>query len=220
MTVTDWPGAGIFAPRFPNEPRMIRLASPVLFLAAGLLAACEQSASGPLATDAPAAAPTGAARIAYVNADTILANYAYLSGQTRILSQRQQDASTELERRLVKFQEQVHSFQRRAQAGSLTPKQIEAEQRVLAEREQELAAEQQRLAGEFQGEGLRLQNVVATVLKREVAAVQEAEGYDYVLQYGNGSPVLAVNDAYDITDAVLARMNESGAEAAAVDTTE
>lgn len=197
---------------------MIRFRLLALMSAGLLLVACEQTATGPLepSVDADGVVPVGAARVAYVNADSILANYAYLSGQSRILSQRQQDASTELERRVVKFQEQVQSFQRRAQGGSLTPKQIEAEQRVLAEREQELAAEQQRLAGEFQGEGLRLQNEVATVLKREVAAVQEAEGYDYVLQYGNGSPVLAVNEAYDITAAVLARMNEG--EPAGADT--
>lgn len=183
------------------------LSSFAAFLAAALtLVACDR----PELTVAPPAGETpgaAGARIAYVNTDTILANYAYLGEQTRILAQREQDASTELERRVRKFQEQVQSFQRRAQNGNLTPKQIEGEQRVLAEREQELTAEQQRLAGEFQGEGMRLQSEVTTVLKREVEAVQAAVGYDYVLQYGGGSAVLAVNEAFDITGEVLSRMN-------------
>ena len=195
---------------------MIRLPLAPFVAGALALAACEQPAA---AGEAAAAAVTGdGVRVAYVDTDSILANYAYLGAQTRLLSRREQDASTELERRVRAFQEQVQSFQRRAQGGNLTPKQIENEQRVLAEREQELAAEQQRLAGEFQGEGLRLQNEVTTVLKREVVAVQEAGGYDYVLQYGGGSPVLAVNEAYDVTEEVLARMNAAGPGAGEADT--
>ena len=189
---------------------MIRPVLAILSAAALGLTACEQPGAAPAPVATAETPGVSGARIAYVNSDSILANYAYLSGQSQLLQRRQEDASAELERDLRKFQEQVQSFQRRAQSGNLTPKQIEDEQTFLARREQELSAEQQRLAGEFQGEGLRIQNEVATVLQREVEAIRTAEGYDYVLQYGAASPVLAVNEAFDITDAVLARMNAAG----------
>ena len=192
------------------------LALTVLYVC-GLGTACDQTAA-PVSGTVGAAADAGeGARIAYVNADTLLANYTYLSDQSAVLTQREQEASADIQRKVTEFQEQVQSFQRRAQGGNLTPKQVENEQRVLAEREQELAAEQQRLAQEFQGEGLRIQNELAGVLRREVQAVQESGGYDYVLQYGNGSPVLAVNEAYDVTAEVLERMN-AGTVTSAVDT--
>ena len=192
---------------------MKRLFPLTLVASAVLATACQQPAETATAdVDADGSGLRGA-RIAYVNTDSILGGYAYLEQQGVILSQREQDATAELERKLRKFQGQVESLQRRAGAGNLTPKQIESEQRVLAQREQELAAEQQRLAAEFQGEGLRLQNELATVLKRETAAIQAAEGYDYVLTYGGTSPVIVVNPEFDITSAVLARMNAAGAPA-------
>ena len=185
-----------------------RSALPIAALA---LASCQQ----PDATSAPGTdagtATAGALKIGHVNTDTILANYVYLKDQADILSRREQEASAALERKLRKFQDQVRSFQQRAQSGTMTPKQIESEQTALARIEQELAAEQQRLAVEFQGEGQRLQAELITVLKREVDALQAEGGYDFILSSGAGSGVLASNPTYDITAAVLARMNAAPA---------
>ena len=177
-------------------------------IAAALLtaAACEPAADTVAADAAPGA--TAALSIAYVNIDTVVNNYGYLAEQTEILQQREQDASADLERRGRRFQEQVESFQRRAQGGNLTPKQIENEQTVLARNQQELEVEQQRLAYEFQGEGARLQSAFTKALRREVDALQAERGYDFVLTYGGGTnAVLAVNDDYDITREVVTRMN-------------
>ena len=180
---------------------------PAAAVAALLLTtACEPAA--PDATTAAAPGATAGLSIAYVNIDSVVNDYAYLAEQTEILQQREQDASADLERRGRRFQEQVESFQRRAQGGNLTPKQIENEQTVLARNQQELEVEQQRLAYEFQGEGVRLQSAFTTALKREVDALQDERGYDFVLTYGGGTnAVLAVNDAYDITREVVTRMN-------------
>jgi len=175
-----------------------------LFSLLALLSACQQPAA---TADAVASAVTPGVKIGYVNTDTILTNYEYLKTQTEILSKREADASSSLERKVRKFQDQVQSFQRRAQGGNMTPKSIENEQRVLAEKEQELSMEQQRLAQEFQGEGMRLQTEVMNVLKEKVDAAQASGGYDYILSYGGGSNVLAVNPSYDITSEVLGLMN-------------
>lgn len=195
----------IFA-RATIPPRMRLPAAAFAALLATV--ACDQGATA-TATDVDGAgASASGLRLAHVNIDSVLAGYAYLSEQTAILEQRQQDASAEFERRARKLQGQLESFQRRAQAGNLTPKQIENEQRALQRSDQELTAEQQRLVYEFQGEGARLQSAVVTALRREVDALQAERGYDYVLSYGGGtSGVLAVNEAYDLTREVLARMN-------------
>ena len=178
-------------------------------------AACEPAAPGPAAADAAPGTSAGLS-VAYVNIDSVLTGYTYLGEQSGILEQRQQDATADLERRARKLQDQFASFQRRAQGGNLTPKQIENEQTVLARSQQELEVEQQRLAYEFQGEGARLQSAFTTALKREVDALQAERGYDFVLSYGGGTAgVLAVNDAYDITPEVVTRMNAGPAPAAA-----
>jgi len=175
-----------------------------LFSSLALLTACQQPAA---TVEAAASAITPGVKIGYVNTDTVLTKYSYLSAQTEILTKREADASASLERKVRKFQDQVQSFQRRAQGGNMTPKSIENEQRVLAQKEQELSQEQQRLAQEFQGEGMRLQAEVMNMLKEKVDAVQASGGYDYILSYGGGSNVLAVNTKYDITKEVLDLMN-------------
>lgn len=186
------------------------------------LASCDEKASGTaVATDeAGGSTSTGALRIGYVNADTILMNYQYLSEQSAILQERNEEASASFERKAIRFQEKVQSFSRRAQSGNMTPKSIENEQAALAREEQQLALEQQRLNEELTGEGLRIQAELAAVLKREVQAVQEEQGFDYIMQFGNGSPVLAVNEDYDVTRQVLDRMNAGGPPTLGLDSTE
>jgi outer membrane protein len=182
-----------------------------LFSFFALLTACQQ----PAATgEATASEMTPGIKIGYVNTDSVFTNYTYLNDQTEILTKRESDASASLERKVRKFQDQVQSFQRRAQGGNMTPKAIENEQRALAQTEQELSQEQQRLQQEFQGEGMRLQAEVTSVLKEKVDAVQASGGYDYILTYGAGSNVLAVNKDFDITNEVLSLMNSSSTPAA------
>ena len=175
------------------------------------LAACNAPSESPdvnAATGGVQAIP--GARIGYVNIDSVQANYAYLNEQTTLLNQREQDATASLERKFRKFQEQVASFERRAQSGNMTPKSIENEQRVLGEKQQELQMEQQRLAQEFQGEGIRLLSELTNVLQTEVESIQDELGYDYILSFGSSSGVIAVNEDFDITKMVVDRMNAKG----------
>jgi Skp family chaperone for outer membrane proteins len=41
-----------------------------------------------------------------------------------------------------------------------------------------------------------------------IQGLKSTGAYDYVLSYGAGSPVLAVNEGLNITDLVLAKLNE------------
>lgn len=183
------------------------------------LTACEAPADTAAAVPVVAGAPVIAgAKVGYVNIDSVQANYTYLKEQSAILTKRENDASASLERKGRQFQDRVAGFERRASSGNMSRKSMENEQRVLAEQQQELQLEQQRLAQEFQGEGIRLLSELTNVLQREVKAIQEELGYDYILSYGSNSGVIAVNDDYDVTQLVLDRMNATGGAPVAVDT--
>ena len=177
----------------------------IFFLSLSILtlAACKQATDSNTATETS----TPALKIGYVHTDSVLAQFSYLEEQMTILGQREKEASANLQRKAMQFQEQVNSFQSRAQSGNLTPKQIESEQRALAEKEQNLSMEQQRLAMEFQGEGARLESEVVAILKREVDKLQGELGYDFILSYGPSSNVLAVNPKFNLTAQVVERMN-------------
>jgi len=175
------------------------------------LSACDAPAEADATATASSKFAIAGAKVGYVNIDSVQANYGYLNEQSTLLTQREQDATATLERKFRKFQEQVASFERRAQSGNMTPKAIENEQRALGEKQQELQMEQQRLAQEFQGEGMRLLSELTNVLQDEVKSIQEELGYDYILSYGSSSGVIAVNEDYDVTQLVLERMNAKGA---------
>ncbi len=193
---------------------MRTLFTALIALALLFSTACDKGGVAPIAKDGSADASAGL-KIAYVDTDSILSGYVYLKSQTDILQKREEDAGADLERRARKLEGQIQSFQKRAQGGNLTPKQIEGEQQVLGRSQQELQMEQQRLQMEFQGEAARLQSEIVSVLKREVDALQTERGLDFILSYGGTSGVLAVNPAYDLTTEVLSRMNA----APSVDTT-
>lgn len=148
-------------------------------------------------------------KIAYVNTDSVVAQYDYLKQQSEIIGKQEKEASATLEKKIVAFQKKVQSLQRRAQGGNMTPKAIETEQRVLAREEQKLAAEQQELAQKFQQEGLRIQSELANELEKFVKEIQAEGGYDYIMSYGTGSNVLAVNPNYDVTAQIVTKLNAS-----------
>ncbi len=183
------------------------------------VASCDEAADGTVKIAASAGDAPAGLKIGYVNTDSILTGYVYLKDQAEILEQRQLDASANFERKARKLQGQIESFQRRAQGGNMTPKAIENEQAVLGRSQQELQQEEQRLTMDLQGEAARIQSELSTVLKREVEAIQQEEGYDFILQQGGGAGVLAVNPAFDLTTQVLARMNAAPAGAGADSTT-
>lgn len=201
-------------PSPPAPRRFALLAAGALTLA---LCACEapagDGAPGTAAATAAGEAAAAALKIGHVNTDSVLAQYTYLAEQTDILRQRESDATASLERKQRRLGEQEQAFLRRAQSGDMTPKAIENEQAALQRNAQELQAEYQRLAGEFQGETIRLQNELGIVLKRVVEEIQAEQGYDYILNYGSSGAVLAINPAYDLTAAVVARMNAGDAPA-------
>ena len=188
------------------------LFASVIFLL--LFAACQQPAASTETSGAANEVAIQGAKIGYIDTDSVLAGYTYLSGQTEILRKREADATASLERKQRTLQDQVASFQRRAQAGNMTPKAIENETALLTRKDQELQEEYQRLSQEFQGETIRLQNELGNVLERVVKEVQAEEGYDYILSYGSGSPVLGINEKYNLTSKVLERMNASDSPAA------
>ncbi len=187
----------------------------VLLVAAVGLASCDQTSqpAAAAAEDPKAWSSDGAgggARIAYVNLDSLVVKYDYLVEQTEVLQKQEAEANASLQQKGRAFQAEVQKFQQDAQAGNLTQKKAQSEQERLGRKEQELTLERDQVTQGLVSENQRLQFELQSALKREVANIQAAEGYDYVLSYGAGSNLLAVNDAYEITDLVIEKLNAAG----------
>ena len=57
-------------------------------------------------------------------------------------------------------------------------------------------------------ETTRINDELQAEIVKAIQGLKATGEYDFVLSYGAGSPVLAVNDKLNITDLVLAKLNE------------
>lgn len=180
---------------------------------------CQPQADSSDAGDSTAAATT-TGKIVFIRIDSLTNQYEALQEKTKELEARATDAEQSQGERVAAFQRDAQNFQRRANSGQMSPKQMGAEQERLAGREQALLQEAERLRQELQIEQLTLTAEFEENLLKVLEEIQDEFNYDYILSKAPGSGVLMVNDANDITAEVVKRINlipmdgQSDAEAA------
>ncbi|MEQ8707327.1 MAG: OmpH family outer membrane protein [Phaeodactylibacter sp.] len=167
--------------------------------------------SGTSASDSPSTASATKADetldIVYIDADSLLNNYADFRKKQEDLSSRQQSASQSLNQRMQSLEKEFRQVQSKVQQGLLTPNQIAAEEQRLGQKQQALMAEQEQLSATLGAEQQQLAADFQDNLRSLMDSLQEARGYDFILQYGQGSSLLGARDGFDITNDVLNILN-------------
>ncbi len=170
----------------------------------------------------PAAAPTSVAsaseeavapiqrgvRIAYVNVDTLDANYEWLKQQKKALEQRIQNAERNLNNKKEALMRDLEAFQKKYESGTVPPALLEKEYAALAERQQKLTQEEMRLGQQLAEEREKAMNELMANVEAQLRSLQAQIGYDFILSYSKGGgQVLYANDSLDITKRVLELLN-------------
>jgi len=176
-------------------------------LVLGMLLSCQPKEA---ATEggATTASSSSAGNIVFIRVDSLTSQYTSLSEKTKALEARAIDADKGQNERVAAFQRDVQNYQRRANSGQMSPKDMGNEQERLAGREQGLMQEAERLRQELQLEQMKLSAEFEENLMNVLEEIQEEFNYDYILSYGNGSGVLMVNGKNDITPEVAKRLNK------------
>lgn len=169
------------------------------------LLSCQPKTEGDAAATSTTAATSG--KIVFIYVDTLTSQYTSLKEVSKELEERAIAAEQAQNERIAAFQRDAQSFQRRANSGQMSPKQMGIEQERLAGREQGLMQEAERTRQELQIEQLRLQAEIEENLLKVLEEIQAEFNYDYILSKAPGSGVLMVNDANDITAEVVKRIN-------------
>ena len=172
---------------------------------ATLLSCQPQTDSAESSGETSATATTG--KIVFIRIDSLTSQYEALKEKTQELETRAADADRSQNERVAAFQRDAQNFQRRANSGQMSPKQMGVEQERLAGREQALLQEAERLRQELQYEQLTLTAEFEENLLTVLEEIQAEFNYDYILSKAPGSGVLMVNDANDITAEVVKRIN-------------
>ena len=153
-------------------------------------------------------ASSSAGNIVFIRLDSLTSQYTSLSEKTKALETRAIEADKGQNERVAAFQRDVQNYQRRANSGQMSPKDMGNEQERLAGREQGLMQEAERLRQELQLEQMKLSAEFEENLMKVLEEIQNEFNYDYILSYGNGTGVLMVNDRNDITPEVAKRLNK------------
>ncbi len=186
----------------------------ILIIAVGYL--LSQHLSSGKADAGQATGPDGEAaglNIVYVNADTLLEKYDYFRQQQEALAQREREANQRIGQQTQALEKEFRAVQSKVQQGLLAPSQIAAEEQRLGKKQQQLMAEQEQVSQELMAETRRINQELQETLKESLDKMKQERGYDYILQYGQGSSVLLASDSLDITGRVLDILNRKEAPA-------
>jgi outer membrane protein len=146
-------------------------------------------------------------QVVYVNVDTLLNNYDAFRNQQKALTAREQEEDAKLRSRGKALEREIMALQEKAAGGTMTPRDLKMEEERLMRKQQEFLADQERISRDLLAESGRVNEELQGRIVRIIKDVKEERGYDIVLSYGVGSPVLAIDSTMDITPVVLKRLN-------------
>lgn len=183
----------------------------LLFVLVGILYYLHFSGGKSASTEAiipPAALSGGGVKIAYVNTDTLFANYQWYKDQKTALEQRIKSAENTLISKQQDLEKDMAAFKQKDASGNYSPAQLQPEYDALMKRAQALAEEEGRLTKQLSEQESKAANDLIANIETQLKNLQSQIGYDYILSYARGGgQVLLTNDSLDITKQVLQLLN-------------
>ena len=153
-------------------------------------------------------APTEVMPVAYLNVDSLLANYSFAIEANEKLMSKQEDARLKMNTKLRTFQNEVADFQRKLQNNAfLSRERAEKEQQRLAKKEQELQELEAKLTQDIMLENQKLNMQLADSLTHFLQVFNADGRYHVILSNSAKDNVLMAAEQYDITDEVVTGMN-------------
>jgi outer membrane protein len=186
-----------------------------LFLFGGiiLLGSCNSKPqqTAPATTTAVTAPPVNAgSKIAYVNIDSLEANYELLKTKREEFKKKQASMENELQRSYQQMQNDAAEVQKKAQENTLTKSEYDAAQKRLMQMQQSLETRKQSLTDQLVKEQDEFNRDLKARLDAFLAEYNKTGRFDYILSYSaSGSSILYVNKQLDITKDVVDGMNAS-----------
>ena len=146
--------------------------------------------------------------IVYVDLDRILMEYDMANDLRSVVETKVQNIEAEVTRRGKKLENDVIEFQNKIDKGLMTRSVAEAQSQKLQQQEAEFnnyAAQKQQ---EINEEQVVMMNQLADAIQTYLAKYNEEKQYAMILTNSGGSPVITADAALNITDDVLAGLNE------------
>ncbi len=151
-------------------------------------------------------------KIAYVDIDTLEANYDYFKRKKAEFETRQKNIDADLEKMANALQNEYVALQNKAQKGELTQAEGEAAQQALMQKQQDLELKRQSLGSKYMKDQEAFNKEIHDNLHDYIKIYNEEKGYDYILSYSKDGSILYANDALDVTQDIIKGMNTKKAD--------
>ncbi len=151
-------------------------------------------------------------KVAYVDIDTLEANYDYFKRKKVEFESRQKAIDADLERMANALQNEYVALQNKAQKGELTQAEGESAQQTLMKKQQELEMKRQDMGSKYMKDQEAFNKEIHDNLHKYIELYNEEKGYDYILSYSKDGSILYANKALDITEDIIKGMNSKQAD--------
>jgi outer membrane protein len=146
--------------------------------------------------------------IVYVELDRILMEYDMANDLRSVVETKVQNIQAEINRKGKKLENDVVDFQNKIDKGLMTRSVAEAQGQKLQQQELDFnnyAAQKQQ---EIQEEQMVMMNQLGDAIQTFLVKYNEEKKYAMILTNTGGAPVITADEALNITDDVLAGLNE------------
>lgn len=188
----------------------MRLHSVLIVLVLGLLAACNNANNSDSGSNNTASGtskiPKGA--LAYVNTDSLLSQYDYYKDLKDDFMAKKEQAEAQLLERRKQFGATYQSVDKRAKAGLLSQKDIEAAQADLQSKEQDILRYEQDLTAGFMEQERMINDSIYKAITSYIDQYNKTKGYQMIFGYQAGVGILYADKSMDITPEILKGINE------------
>lgn len=146
--------------------------------------------------------------IAYLNVDSLLANYTFAQDASDKLVSKQEDARLKMNTKVRTFENKVAEFQRKLENNAFISREsAEKQQQKLMKEEQELQELEAKLTQDIMIENQKLNQQLADSLTNFLQIYNADGRYHVILSNTAKDNVLMASEAYDITDEVIEGLN-------------
>ena len=146
--------------------------------------------------------------IVYIDLDRVLMEYDMANDLRSVVETKVQNIQAEVNRRGKKLENDIADFQNKIDKGLMTRSVAEAQGQKLSQQEVEFnnyAAQKQQ---EINEEQVVMMNQLGDAIQTFINKYNEEKQYAMILTNSGGAPVITADAALDITDDVLAGLNE------------
>ncbi len=194
-----------------NVPLILSIIAVVIAIAGGVLVLVQ----GPKSENIPAAGQSDSTYVAkatsgivYVDLDRIVQEYDMASDLGAVVETRVKNIQDEVNRRGKQLENEMIEFQNKINKGLITRSVAEVQGQELQQKQAEFNDYATQKNNEVIEEQTVLMNQIADAIQTFINKYNAEKKYTMILTNQRGVPVISADPSLDITDDVIARLNE------------